>query len=76
MEVANHAMGSGILIGIAVSQAEEGVEASLSGGIAFSLVVADEGDLIHSCVQGSSDQERLSSDCSGRHCFNCCGQER
>ena len=59
IEVANHAMGSGILIGIALPQAEEGVEASLFGGIAFSLVVADEGDLIHSCVQGSSDQERL-----------------
>ena len=56
MEVANHAMCSGILIGIAVPQAEEGVEASLSGGIAFSLVVADEGDLINSCA-GSSDQE-------------------
>ena len=57
MEVANHAMRPGILIGIAFSQAEEGVEASLFGGIAFSLVVADKGDLIHSCVQGSSDQE-------------------
>ena len=57
MEVANHAMCSGILIGIALPQAEEGVEASLSGGIAFSLVVTDEGDLINSGVQGSSDQE-------------------
>ena len=57
MKVANHAMRPGILIGIAVSQAEEGVEASLSGGIAFSLVVADEGDLINSGVQGSSDQK-------------------
>ena len=56
MEVANHAMRPGILIGIALSQAEEGVEASLFGGIAFSLVVADEGDLIHSCA-GSSDHE-------------------
>ena len=69
MEVANHAMRPGILIGIAFSQAEEGVEASLFGGIAFSLVVADEGDLIHSCVQASSDQERLFFDCSGRHCL-------
>ena len=59
MKVANHAMRPGILIGIAFSQTEEGMEASLFGGIAFSLVVADEGDLTHSCVQGSSDQERL-----------------